>query len=87
MVQLRLGHYVRRSHNDKSVAEIKIQLRAYLRTVCAHEQITWSAIVVHLSVLSRDFTNAIFIEDIPQTPVRCLRLEDDAFAPGDEVEE
>jgi hypothetical protein len=36
--------------------------------------------------MSRDFTNAIVIKDVPQTPFRCLRLEDNAFTPDDEVE-
>jgi len=87
MFQIRLGLYVRRSHNDSSVAEIEIHERGYLSTVGAHEQTTWSAIFVNMRVVWKDFTNAAIIEDKSQAPVTVLRLEDSAFTPGDEVEE
>ena len=61
--------------------------RIYLSTVYAHEQITWSAIVVNPSVMSEDFMNAIVIEDISQTLVQCLLLEDNALTQDDQVEE
>jgi hypothetical protein len=57
----------------------------YRLTVCAHKQTTWFAITV--TVVRKDFMNAVVIEDKSQTPIPMLRLEESTLTVGDEVEE